>query len=80
MDFLTPWSVHSNLIVKCIWARSEVKRTYSDQEVLKGGKIGRLKEEELLECCRGCAKNTECGRKLGYWEELQPLQVTRLSI
>ena len=57
-----------------------MKRTCSDQEVLKGGKIGRLKEEELLDCCRGRAKNTEGGRKLGYWEKLQPLQVTRLSI
>lgn len=32
-------------------------RTYCDQEVLKGGKIGRLKEE-LLECCGRYAKNT----------------------
>lgn len=32
-------------------------RPYCGQEVLKGGKIGRLKEK-LLECCGGCAKNT----------------------
>lgn len=61
------------MIVKFTWARRELKRTHSNREMLKGGNVGRLKEEESLdwEGCRGCAKNTKGGSwKMGYWKGL----------
>jgi len=33
--------------MKFSWARKEMKRIYSDLEVLEGGKISRFKEEDI---------------------------------